>query len=162
MVGVIVANCSFLIRCLDLKCLRNTLRRFVMGIQKVDVSKEEPSSINEVMPEHITAVCTAVSLLMPVKDDPYFWETVQSELLAALLAIQKAEHTLSQCGGNLLNVNFTLLETMYTAKVHLGLAMALVLCPPLVDPLTISATEYQFLCGIVSSTWFFVVAVLLY
>lgn len=138
-----------IIRQMDVKCLKGTLRRFVLAVHEVGLSKEESTSIGEITSQHIMAVCTAISSIMPIKDDPDFWKTVQNELLTSLMAIQQAERCLDQ-SDVLTYVDLALLETTAVAQIHLGLAMASVLCPPLVDPLTMSTTENQFLCGIVS------------
>lgn len=136
------------VRHMDLKCLKATLKIVVLAIHKVGVS-EELSSINEVLPQHITSACAAASVVMLIKDDPHFWTTVQNELLAALSAIQKVEHSLCH-SGELPYANFDIVKATAITKVHLGLAMAMVLCPSLLDPLTISATEHHYLFGIVS------------
>ena len=129
--------------------MKDTFKRFVLATLEVDLSRENANSINEVGPEHIADACAAIHAIMPTDDDPHFWEAVQKDLLTTLEAIKSAEHILHQC-DEVTDIDLALLETTGMAKVNLGLAMALVLCPPLIDPLAISATEHQFLSGIVS------------
>lgn len=134
---------------MDIKYLKEIMRNFVLAILKVSLSEDEPNHIDEVAPEHVTAACTAIRVIMPSEDDPNVWKVVQKELLAFLEKIKKAECCLCEC-DDVSNVDCSLLESISIAKIHLGLAMRLVFCPPLIDPLTISATEHHFLCGIVS------------
>ena len=143
-------ECMFFIRYLDLKCLKDTLRRFVLAILEVSISREDRRDVDELIPEHIATACAAIRTIIPTDNDPHFWEAVQKELLATLEAIKNAEHNLDHC-DDIADIDLSLLETTGKAKIHLGLAMALVLCPPMIDPLTIAATEHHFLCGIVSS-----------
>lgn len=143
------SNHLFVVRYMNLKYLKDMLRNFVLAILEVGFSRGEPTYVDEIAPENVTAACAAIRALMPVEDDPNFWEVVQRELLASLEAIKKAEFSVYQC-DDVSDIDLTLLETTSIAKIHLGLAMGLVLCPPLVDPLTISATEHHFLCSIVS------------
>ena len=103
----------------------------------------------EVTAQRIIDVCSARNSLSPIKADPHFWATVQCELLAALVDIQNADACISKAEDTC-SEDLVVLEAMATAMIHLGLAMALVLCPPLIDPLTMSATEYYFLDAIVS------------
>ena len=144
-----LSNHLFIVRYMDLKYLKDMLRNFVLAILEVGSSRNEPSYVDEVAPEHVTAACAAISAIMPTEDDPIFCEVVQRELLASLETIKKAECNLHQC-DDVSDIDLALLEATSIAKIHLGLAMGLVLCPPLIDPLTISATEHHFLCGIVS------------
>lgn len=134
---------------MDLKYLKDIVRNFVLAILEVNLSGDEPNYIDEVTPEHVTAACAAISIIMPSEDDPDVWEVLQKELLAFLENVKKAECYLCEC-DDIGDVDLALLEIISIAKIHLGLAMGLVLCPPLIDPLTISATEHHFLCGIVS------------
>ena len=142
-------NHLFIVRYMDLKYLNNMLRNFVLAILEVGLSRNEPKYVDEVAPEHVIAACAAIRTIVPTEDDPNFWEVVQRELLASLEAIKKAECSVYQC-DDVSDIDLALLETTSIAKIHLGLAMGLVLCPPLIDPLTISAAEHHFLCGIVS------------
>ena len=142
---------TIIIRYIDLKCLKSTLRIFVLAIYKVGKSGEETSTINEVMPEHIIAALTAIRNVMPIKNEPQLWTTVRTGLLATVENIEKAECRLHQC-GDLTHADLDVIETIAIAKVHLGVAMAMVLCPPVLDPLTMSTTEHHFLAGIVSFT----------
>ena len=142
---------TIIIRCIDLKCLKSTLRIFVLAIHKVGVSGKETSTINEVMPEHIIDALTAICNVIPIKNEPQLWTTVRTELLATVENIQKAEHRLHEC-SDLTHSHLDVIETIAIAKVHLGVAMAIVLCPPVLDPLTMSTTEHHFLAGIVSFT----------
>ena len=125
---------------------------FVLAIHKVSISGKETSTINEVTPEHIFAVLTAICNVMPTKNEPQLWTTVRTGLLATVENIQKAERRLHQCGGDLIHTDLDVIETIAIAKVNLGVAMAMVLCPPVLDPLAMSATKHHFLAGIVSLT----------
>ena len=136
-----------------MKCLGNTFRKFVLSLCKVGAPTKESDHVDEVSTQLVIAACNGISAIMPIVDDPYFWKTVQNELLTALMAIQKAEHNLCQSDKY---DDIAVLEATAMAKIHLGLAMSLVLCPPLIDPLTISLTEQHFLDGIVS---FFIIHV---
>lgn len=135
---------------MDLKCLKDIARNFVAAILDVSATSGEPDDDCEVAPQHVVAACAAIRIIMPTEDDPAIWEVVQRELLAFLETIKKAECSLCQC-DDVSDVDLTLLELISMAKIHLGLAMGLVLCPPSIDPLTFSAIEHLFLCGIVSS-----------
>ena len=138
---------SVLFRHIDLKCISSTFRRFVFALSQVGTSAKELDHPDEVSPQLIIAVCSGISAVMPIKDDTNFWKTVQKELLATLVAIQEAERNHCQSDKYF---EITVLEATAMAKIHLGLAMSLVLCPPMIDPMTISLTEHQFLHGIVS------------
>lgn len=142
-------SCLFIVRYMDIKYLKEIVRNFVLAILEVSLSEDKPNHIDEVAPEHVTAACAAIRVFMPSEDDPNVWEVLQKELLAFLENIEKAECCLGEC-DDISDVDLALLESISIAKIHLGLAMGLVLCPPLIDPLTISATEHHFLCGIVS------------
>lgn len=138
---------------LNLECIRVTLKRFVVAINSVGSSEELLCSPDNVTPQDIIAACTAIHSVVPNKDDPDFWKTVQNELLATLMDIQRAESSINKC-EDISNIDLVVLEATATAKIHLGLVMALVLCPPLVDPLRISATECHYLNEIVSLSMF--------
>lgn len=140
---------TIIVRYFDLKCLKSTFRMFVLAIHKVGISGKDLSNIDEVMPDHIIAAYTAIHNVMSLKNESQLWTTVHDGLLATLEDIQKAEHRLHQC-GDLAHVDLDVTEMIAMAKVRLGVAMAMVLCPPVLDPLEISTTEYHFLCGIVS------------
>ena len=140
----------FIVRYMDVKYLKDIVRNFVLAILEVGLSRDEPICFDEVTPEHVTAACTAIRVVMPVEGGPNSWEVVQRELLAFLKHVKKAEYTLSQC-DDVSDVDLAVLECISIAKIHLGIAMGSVLCPPVIDPLMISATEQHFLCGIVSS-----------
>lgn len=124
---------------------------FVLAIHKVGISGKETSTINEVMPEHIIASLTAIRNVMPIKNEPRLWTAVCTELLTTVENIQKAEFRFHHC-SDLTHTDLDVIETIAIAKVHLGVAMAMVLCPPVLDPLTMSTTEHHFLAGIVSFT----------
>lgn len=141
----------FIVRYMNLKYMKDMLRNFVLALLEVGLSRDKPNYGDEVTPENVTAACAAICNIMPIDDDPSFWEVVQRELFASLESIKKAESSLYQC-DDVSDIDLALLETVSMAKIHLGLAMGLVLRPPLVDPLTISATEHHFLCSIVSWT----------
>lgn len=135
---------------LNLECIKATLRKFLVALHDCDSSKECLNSSGELAPQYVVEVCTTRDSISPIKDDPHFWNTVQNELLAAIENIQDADFNIDK-DDDICNYDLAVLEASATATIHLGLAMALVLCPPLVDPLTMSAMEYHFLNAIVST-----------
>ena len=141
-------NVCIILRRLDLKCLNDILRRFVLALLEVGSSADKITHFDKLEPQHVTAACNSISAILPPKDDPHFWEVVKTELLAALKSTEQAECCLQQC-DDISKIELALLERTSVAKVHLGVAMGLVLCPPVIDPVTISATENHFLSGIV-------------
>ena len=121
-----------------------------MALHDCGSSKERLKNSGELTPQNIVEACTTRESTSPIKDDPNFWKTVQTELLAAIEHIQNADFNIDK-DGDICHSDLAVLEASATATIHLGLAMALVLCPPLIDPLTMSAMEYHFLDTIVST-----------
>ncbi len=120
----------------------NTLDTILQDLEAT--SLESPTS------QIISSMCTAAALISKDYLIADVWKEAETNLLAASNELSKVKSQLLE------NVTFNLsrelgvLQVLSQARVHLGVALSLVLYPSSVDPVTMAVAEYLFHSQLVS------------
>lgn len=105
----------------------------------LSASGKEPTS------QTVSHICTAAALISGDCVIADTWKETESHLLAASSELSKVQSVLLS-GSTFCDTIEELhtLEELSKARAHLGMALSLVFCPSVVDPVMLARAEYLF------------------
>ena len=142
-------------RWLESKLTSALLKWFLHAIRKSVMDGTEQSVKQDAMeeksfPNDTSSFQLAVNELLSLDCIPEAWKDAEPHLIVAHRELANTKSLL--CCESQLNSLFELqlLCSLSSARVHLGVAMGLILCPPPVDPVSVAAVHYQYYQQLVS------------
>ena len=133
--------------------LRLLTRAVKYAVQKEDLLLHEQSEIGDTSAdpssETISAICNLGGQVYPAFVN---WNVLEDHLVSAhneLVSVNKMsqQHNFTYS----MHSELSALYSLNAAKIHLGVALCLVLCPPPVDPVALDNAHYQCINQLVSS-----------
>lgn len=128
-------------RWLEWKLTNALLKWFLYAVRKAVMDGTERSV--ELDANDTSSFQLAVTELLSLDCFPVAWKEAEPHLVAAHRELASIKSLL--CCETQLNSLFELqlLCSLNSARVHLGVAMGLILCPSPVDPVSVAAVQYQ-------------------
>lgn len=134
--------------------LRRLIRATQHAVQGDDLPPHKQNNSNgcsaDPFPETVSRICSLGDQMYPSSIE---WSILEQHLVSAYNELTSVSSISQQDDGFLCSTRseLSVLHSINCAKVHLGIALSLVLCPPAVDPLALDFARHLCIHQLVSS-----------